>query len=86
MKLEERIMIGAERPRNGAAGLGQDASEHAAGRGAVQRAGVDAKADNPARVLIHDDHNPVCLENQRFASEEIQRPETVLRMPEKGQP
>ncbi len=38
-----------------------DVSEHAADRRTIQRARVDCDADNPARVLIHDDHHPVRL-------------------------
>ena len=65
---------------------GDDATEHAVYRGAIQRLGVDGDADNPARVLIHDNHYPMRFQYQRLASEEEQRPQTVLGMPEKCQP
>jgi hypothetical protein len=34
--------------------------EHAAGSGAIHVSGMDSKANDPARVLIHYDHDPVC--------------------------
>jgi hypothetical protein len=42
MKLEQRIMIGADRPRNGA-GLSHDAAEHTADDWPVEHAGMDGK-------------------------------------------
>jgi hypothetical protein len=42
MKLEQRIMIGADRPRNGA-GLSHDAAEHTADDCPVEHAGMDGK-------------------------------------------
>lgn len=84
IKLEEWIMIGTNRSGSGT-GLGRYAAEHRADRGAVHCAGVNGETHNPRRVLIHGDHHPVYLEHQRAAAKEIQRPQTVLGMPEKRQ-
>jgi hypothetical protein len=67
MELEQWIVIGADRVRSDA-GLGQDATEHPADRGAIERSGVHGNADNPARLQIHDDHHPVRFQYQRLAS------------------
>ena len=58
VKLIKRIVVGAELrwqpalPANGSV-------EHATECDAINRTGMDAEADDPARVLIHDDQDPV---------------------------
>lgn len=59
---------------------------HAAHHGAIQRSGTYGNAHNPAQVLIHDNHHPMRFKYQRLESEEIQRPQTVLGVPEKCRP
>jgi hypothetical protein len=39
---------------------------------------MDAESNDPARVLIYDDQNPVGPQRRRFAPEQIDTPETVL--------
>jgi hypothetical protein len=51
--------------------------EHATECDPVDRAGMDAEANDPARVLIHDDQDPVGPQRGRFAAEQIHTPETV---------
>ena len=52
--------------------------EHPAECDTISRSGLDAESNDPARVLIHDDQNPVRTQRGRFASEQIDTPETAL--------
>ena len=60
--------------------------EHSAKGDAVDRAGVQAKPNDPTSVLIHDDQYPVSVQHRRFAAKEVRAPETVLQVTEESQP
>ena len=60
--------------------------EHPAECDTIDRSGMDAKSNDPARVLIHDDQNPVGPQPHRFAPEQVHTPETVLQVSNQGQP
>ena len=60
--------------------------EHSAKGDAVDRAGLQAKPNDPASVLIHDDQYPVSPQHYRFAAKQVHAPETVLHMSEESQP
>ena len=60
--------------------------EHPAECGPSDGSGLDAGSNDPARVLIHDDQNPVGSQSCRFASEQIDTPEAVLHVAQEGQP
>jgi hypothetical protein len=47
---------------------------------------MDAEANDPARVLIHDHKDPVGPQGSRFAPEQIHAPEAVFRVPQESQP
>ena len=47
---------------------------------------MDAKTNDPARVLIHDDQDPVGPQRGRLAPEQIHAPETVFHVAEESQP
>ncbi len=47
---------------------------------------VDTEPDDPARELIHHDEDPMGFESKRLTPEEIDAPQTVLRMAEESQP
>ena len=49
----------------------------------VARARLDAEPNDPARVLIHDDQNPVGPQRGRLAAEQIRAPEAVFMWPRK---
>lgn len=51
-----------------------DAIEHAADNGTVKYACMHSETNDATGILIHDDHYPVGLENQRFTSKEIYAP------------
>ena len=60
--------------------------EHLAKGVTVDRAGMQAKPNDPARVLIHDDQYPVSPQHCRFAAKEVRAPETVLQVTKESQP
>ena len=60
--------------------------EHSAKGDTVDRAGLQAKPNDPTSVLIHDDQYPVSPQHCRFAAKEIHAPETVLHVSEESQP
>ena len=85
MESIQGIMVGAEvlghleLPSDGAV-------EHATERGTIDRAGMDAEANDPARVLIHDHQDPVGPQRCRFAPEQIHAPEAVSHVAQERQP
>ncbi len=60
-EFEQGIIVGTEPAGQGE--VGDDLVEHAAKRGTVDRGRLDGEADNTARILVHDDKDPVGLEN-----------------------
>jgi hypothetical protein len=52
----------------------------------INRSRMDAEANDPARVLIHDHQDPVGTQRSRFAPEQIHAPEAVFRVPQESQP
>ena len=85
LKPIKRIMVGAEVFRHRAV-PSNGAVEHPAECDTIDRSGMDAESNDPARVLIHDDQNPVGPQRGRFAPEQIHTPETVLQVSNEGQP
>ena len=84
VRLEQRIMIGAEvsrgaLPMNGGV-------EHAAEVGAIDRTAVHADADEATRALVHDHEHPVAPEHDGLASKEIHTPQAVCRVADERQP
>ena len=81
----KRIVIGAEEvrhptlPSNGAV-------EHPTKCDTIDHSRMDAEANDPARVLIHDHQNPVGPQHGRFAPEQIHAPEAVSHVAQEGQP
>jgi len=53
---------------------------------AVDNAGMDSKANDAPRALIHDDQHPMCLEDQRFTAKEVYAPKTVFAVGEEREP
>ncbi len=47
---------------------------------------MDSETNDSPVKLIHDDHHPVAVENQRFTSKKIHTAQTVLSMPEESEP
>src|SRR6266480_3759491 len=47
---------------------------------------MDAESNNPERILIHDDQDPVGPQRSRLAPEEINTPEAVFQVAQESQP
>src|SRR5208283_1898194 len=81
----KRIVIGTEEVRHPA--LPPNGTvEHPTKCGSIDRSRMDAEANDPARVLIHDHQDPVSPQRSRFAPEQIHAPEAVFRVPQESQP
>jgi hypothetical protein len=85
MRTIKRIVVGTEVLRHGAV-ASKGVVEHSAKGHPVDRAGVQAKSNDPTSVLIHDDQYPVSSQDCRFAAKEVDAPETVLQVTEESQP
>ena len=75
VRLEERIMIGAEMPR--CARTLDGSVEHAADIGGRDGSPVHADTDEATRELVHDHQHPVAPEPDGFAPNEVHAPEAV---------
>jgi hypothetical protein len=47
---------------------------------------MDAETNNPARILIHDDQDPVGPQRCRLAPEQIHTPAAVFHVTQESQP
>ncbi len=81
----ERIVVGAQVLRQPAM-PSKGAVEHPTECDAIDRARVDAEPNDPARVLIHDDQDPVGPQRGRLAPEQIYAPEAVFHVAQERQP
>jgi len=61
------------------------AVEHPTECATIDRAGTDAEANDPARVLIHDDQDPVGPQRRRLAPEQIHTPQVVFHVAQESQ-
>jgi hypothetical protein len=84
MESEQRIVVRTQMLREGLSRSGL--VEHATDRHAIDVSRLDANADDPARDQIHDDHDPVALEHNRFTSEQIDAPQAVLHVVDEREP
>ena len=84
VECEHRIVVQTEAAWRTAAG--DDLIEHAAKRGPVHGSGLDGQADDPTRELVHDDENPVGLQENGLGLEQIQAPKAVFGMTQEGEP
>jgi hypothetical protein len=83
MELIKRIVVGAEILRHPEL-PSKGAVEHSTKCHAIDRAGMDAEANDPSRVLIHDDQDPVGPQRGRLAAEQIYTPEAVFHVAEES--
>ncbi len=56
--------------------------EHSAQRWSIDGPSLYTEANDSARELIHDDEYPMALENEGFATEQIDAPQAVFCMTE----
>jgi len=84
VRLEERIMIGAEMPRDALPVNG--GVEHAAQVDARHGPRVHADANEATSELIHDDEHPIAPQHEGFAAKEVDAPEAVSGVSDQRQP
>ena len=84
MKPVQRIMIGTEIFRQTCTSY--RLLEHPADRQAINDSALDPESDDSACVLVHDDQHPICLQSDRFTTEQVEAPQTVLHMTDERQP
>src|SRR5206468_1394085 len=84
MKPIQRIVIGAEIFRQ--ACTSDRLLEHPAERQAIDDSTLDPESDDSTCVLVHDDQYPIHLQADRFTSEQVEAPQTVLHMADERQP
>src|SRR5712692_7088063 len=53
---------------------------------AIHFTAVHAKAHDATRALVHHHQHPMGAEDGRFAAKQIDAPQTVLRVPQDGEP
>ena len=66
-------------PSNGAV-------EHPTECGTIDLSRMDAETNDPARILIHDDQDPMGPQCCRLAPEQIHAPEAVFHVTQESQP
>ena len=79
MKLVQGIVIEAEIFRQTC--TSNRLREHPAERQAIDDSAFDPESDDSACVLVHDHQHPIRLQGDRFTSEQVEAPQTVLHMP-----
>jgi hypothetical protein len=84
MKSVQRIVIGAEIFRQTCTSNGL--LEYPADRHAIDDSALDTETDDSACVLVHDHQYPIRLQTDRFASKQVEAPQTVLHMTDECQP
>ena len=47
---------------------------------------MHGKANDTPCALVHDDHHPMCIQDERFTTKKIHAPQTVFAMAEERQP
>src|SRR5580704_16594339 len=75
-KVTDQVLRQPAIPSNGAV-------EHPTECDPIDRARMDAEANDPSRVLIHDDQDPVGPQRGRLAPEQIHTPEAFFMWPRK---
>src|SRR6266850_1014006 len=84
VRLEQRIMIGAEMLR--CAPTTNGSVEHATDVDAIDRATLHADSDQATRELVHDHEDPVAPEHDGLASKEVHAPQAVCGVSDERQP
>ena len=80
----QRVVVGAEARRT------REPSnrmvEHTAQGPAIHGSSMEAKADDPPRVVVHHYPHPMASQDRRLAPEQVDAPQAILRMPQERQP
>ena len=81
----EWIVVGAQVLRHPAL-PSNGTVEHPTEGDTIDGSRMDAETNNPARILIHDDQDPVSPQRDRLAAEQIHTPEAVFHVAQESQP
>ena len=81
---KQRVVIGADAFRKGLAG--NRAVEHPAHGYAIDVGPLDTETNDAAGEEIQYHQNPVTMQEDRFASEQVDAPEAILELPHECQP
>src|SRR5947207_14216042 len=60
--------------------------EHATESGAINGDGLNAKTNNPTGEDIHQDQDPMTLEEDGFGAAQVKAPQTVSGLTQEGEP
>src|SRR6202023_154902 len=81
----ERIVVGADVLRHPAL-PSNGAVENPTECDTIELSRMDAEPNDSARILVHDDQDPVGPQRGRLAPEQIYTPEAVFHVAQEGQP
>ena len=84
MESEQRIVVRTQMLREPLSRCG--VVEHATSRHAIDVRRLDADTDDPAREMIHHNHDPIALEHNGLTSEQIDAPQAVLHVADEREP
>src|SRR5262245_13829956 len=84
MKPVQRIVIGTDIFRQ--TRISYRLLKHPAERQTIDDSALDPESDDAACVLVHDDQQPICSQGDRFTTEQVKAPQTVLHMTDERQP
>ncbi len=79
------IVVGAQVLRHPAL-LSNGTVEHSTEGVTIDGSRMDAETNDPARILVHDDQDPVGPQRCRLAPEQIHAPEAVFHLAQERQP
>src|SRR5215831_6762562 len=78
MKSIQGIVIGTQIFRK--AGTSYRLLEHSTECQAIDSSALDPESDDSPCVLVHDDEHPIRLQCDRFTTEQVEAPKTILHM------
>jgi len=84
MKLEQRVMVGAEVARNALSGDG--VIKHSAQGYPIDRTRLNAEADDAPSELIHNDEDPMRPQCDGFTAKEVNAPKAIFHVADERQP
>jgi len=84
MKLEQRVMVGAEVARDALSG--DDVIKHPAQRYPIYRSRLNAEADDAPSELMHHDEDPMRPQCDGFTAKEVNAPKALLHVADERQP
>jgi hypothetical protein len=84
MKPVQRLVIGADALRQTCTSY--RLPEHSTECQAIDNSALDPESDDSPCVVVHDDQHPIRLQRDRFTTQQVDAPKTVLHMADERQP